>query len=230
MKTKSIIIVILLSGFVCFGIPDILADQQGTGIAQAQNENADARRLVQDLEDALKSRDPERIRLAQQRVNSHQQASRILKQLPALQRRLQAAIKRVPSQTLKSQTAISSTPRKETLNKQAIAFKKPCRSFIRDRFSGDSRRNGDGRRNKECIPTGFKPGPGNVQVKNPEYGRPCGSLDPPRGCNGLHRHAGILSRREGFTNKTGAGISSSTVKGIASETASGFLSVLKNRV
>ena len=106
MSIKSIIIVILLSGLVCFGVPENLLTQYGTGIAQAQYENSDAQRLVRDLEEALKSGDQERIRLAHQRVNSHQQASQILAQRPALQLQLKTATSPAPAAMAKP--AISS--------------------------------------------------------------------------------------------------------------------------
>ncbi len=87
MSARSIICMILLSGFVCFGMPEILAVQTGVGIAQAQDDDADGKRLVQDLEDALKSGDQARIRQAEQRVNAHPYATRILAQRPAMRDR-----------------------------------------------------------------------------------------------------------------------------------------------
>ncbi len=118
MSAKSIIILILLSGFVCFGMPEILTVPTGVGIAQAQDDEANGQRLVRDLEDALKSGDQARIRQAEQRVNAHQYAARILSQRPVLKLQVKMAISQAPAATLKAQTLQSQDKQKQTLTTQ----------------------------------------------------------------------------------------------------------------
>ena len=128
MAVKSIIIVISLIGLLCYGMPENERTQAfcGVGFAEARDSDTVAQRLIRDLEEALKSGDEERIRLARQRVDSHQRASQILKQRPALQRQLKAAIRPVPSRPLESQAALRTSPPKETLTKQTGTLKSPA--------------------------------------------------------------------------------------------------------
>jgi hypothetical protein len=118
MSSKSIVILILLSGFVCFGMPEFLSVLPGAGIAQAQDDEANGQRLVRDLEDALKSGDQARIRQAQERVNAHQYATRILAQRPVLKLQVKMAISQAPAATPTAQTLQSQTQQKQTLTTQ----------------------------------------------------------------------------------------------------------------
>ena len=118
MYAKSFLAVILLTGVVCFGMPEILTVPPGVGIAQAEDEQADGQRLVRDLEDALKSGDQARIRQAEQRVNVHQHAARILAQRPVLQLQVKMAMAPSPAATLKAQTYQSQDKQKQTLTTQ----------------------------------------------------------------------------------------------------------------
>ena len=116
MSAKSIVILILLSGFVCFGMPESLRAQYGTGITQ--DDEAEGRNLVRNLEDALKSGDQEKIRQARERVNAHQHASRLLAQRPVLQLQVKMAMAPSPAATLKAQTYQSQDKQKQTLTTQ----------------------------------------------------------------------------------------------------------------
>ena len=104
MKTKSIVLflsLVIVLGVLLIGLPG-KPGAQSSYQSGSQVANEEARRLVRELEDALKSGNPEMIRQAQTQALAHQQAAKIIKQRPELKRQLQVATRPAPSSALKS--------------------------------------------------------------------------------------------------------------------------------
>ena len=139
MSARSIAFMILLSGFVCFGMPEILTVPPGVGIVQAQDGEADGQRLVRDLEDALKSGDQARIRQAEQRVNAHPHATRIMAQRPVLKLQVKMAISQAPAATPTAQTLQSQTKQKQTLTTQTRTLQSSAGLSSASSLQGTSR-------------------------------------------------------------------------------------------
>ena len=233
MAAKSIIFLVLLFGLICFGMPENPGAQVGTGVVQ--DEKADGQRLVRELETALKSRDQERIRLAQQRVNAHQQAARILQQRPALQRQLQTATRLAPAQPLKSQIAATSTLQKETLTRQTDTLKgagglssatklqgaaggmKEASSTVSAKVEGVSKQGIQslGGRSEGLSSPSSSSGAGSLSQAG--VSSTMGSGVRSGGIQGFSS-----SGQEGVAKETGTGVSSGVVKGMTTETARGL--------
>jgi len=228
VAAKSIIFLVLLFGLVCFGMTENPGAQVGTGVAQ--DEKADGQRLVRELETALKSGDQERIRLAQQRVNAHQQAAGSCNSA----RRCSASFKPQPGwprPALEIANRRHFDLQKETSSKTNKHPEECRRPFIGHEAAGS------GRRNEGGLLDGFSQGRGGVPARNPKSGRPFGGAILPRqqlgagslgqqgvsstmGPSTLRGSSGIfLAGPVGVAKETGTGVAAEVAKGISTEPA-----------